>query len=195
VTSAYAHSVRAALSAKRDVWGRRLLAAPGGPSYERAQAVLAPLLYATGRGGKKLTDSGVYYLPFAFPFHVNGRRVFALHVAHGSQIVLRRAGGPSVTVDVGPDGDERYGSCLGRLGSATLADGYLPILDTTYTDSAGVRYEQESFVGRLYGSISLSFVHLHVDATAAAGDTTVPLVPSPGGLPPPRNPLPPHPPP
>jgi hypothetical protein len=182
VTSAYAHSVRAALSARRDVWGRRLLATPGGPSYERARNVLAPLLYAAGRGGKKLTDSGVYYLPFAFPFNVNGSRLYALHVADGSQIVLRRAGGPSVTVDVGPDGDERYGSCLGRLESATLADGYLPILDTAYTDAAGVRYEQESFVGRLYGTISLSFIHLHVDATNAAGDTTVRLVPSPGNL-------------
>ena len=182
VSSAYAHSVRAALSAKHDVWGRRLLAAPGGPSYEHARAALAPLLYATGRGGKKLTDSGVYYLPFAFPFNVNGSRLFALHVADGSQIVIRRAGGPSVTVDVGPDGNERYGSCLGRLGSSTLADGYLPILDTSYTDSAGVRYDQESFVGRLFGSISLSFVHLHVDATDAAADITVRLVPSPGGL-------------
>ncbi len=182
VSSAYAQSVRVALSGKRDVWGRRLLAAPGGPTYERARAVLAPLLYAAGRGGKKMTDSGVYYLPFAFPFNVNGGRLFALHVADGSQIVIRRAGGPSVTVDVGPDGDERYGSCLARLGSSTLADGYLPILDTSYTDSAGVRYEQESFVGRVYGSISLSFIHLHVDATDAAGDTTVRLVPSPGGL-------------
>jgi hypothetical protein len=182
VSAAYAHSVRAALLAKRDVWGRRLLAAPGGPSYERASAVLAPLLYATGRGGKKLTDSGVYYLPFAFPFNVNGSRLYALHVADGSQIVTRRAGGPSVSIDVGPDGHERYGSCLARLGSSTLADGYLPILDTTYTDAAGVSYQQESFVGRLYGTISLSFVHLHVDATDAAGDTTVRLVPSPGTL-------------
>ena len=182
VSSAYAHSVRAALFANRDVWGRRLLAAPGGPSYERARAVLAPLVYAAGRGGKNLTDSGVYYLPFAFPFNVNGGRLFALHVADGSQIVIRRAGGPSVTVDVGPDGDERYGSCLARLGSSTLADGYLPILDTSYTDAAGVRYQQESFVGRVYGTISLSFIHLHVDATDAAGDTTVRLVPSPAGL-------------
>ena len=111
-------------------------------------AILAPLLYAAGRGGKKLTDSGVYYLPFAFPFNVNGGRSFALHVADGSQIVIRRAGGPSVTVDVGPDGDERYGSCLARLGSLD-ARGRLPA-DSRHLvhRSAGVRYEQESFVGR-----------------------------------------------
>ena len=182
VTSDYAHSVRFALSSRRDVWGRRLLAAPGGPTYDRARAVLTPLLYAAGRGGAKLTASGVYYLPFAFPFNVNGERLFALHVADGSQIIVRRAGGPSVTVDVGPEGDERYGSCLARLGSATLAEGYLPILDTSYTDSAGVRYDQESFVGRVHGTLSLSFLHIHVDATQATGDSIVRLVPSPGYL-------------
>ena len=181
-SAAYARSVRAALSAHRDVWGRRLLQAPGGPTYEGARAVLAPLLYAAGRGGAKLTDSGVYYLPFAYPFNVNGGRLFALHVADGSEIIVRRVGGPSVTVGVGADGDERYGSCLERLGSAKLGDGYLPILDTTYTDAAGARYEQESFVGRMYGTISLSFVHVHVDASAATSDVAVKLSASPGGL-------------
>ena len=180
-TAAYARSVHAALAAHRDVWGRQLLLAPGGPTYDRAKAVLAPLLYATGRGGAKLTDSGVYYLPFAYPFNVNGGRLFALHVADGSEIIQRRVGGASVTVGVGPGGDERYGSCLERLGAATLADGYLPILDTTYTDAAGAQYAQESFVGRVFGTISLSFVHVHVDATAATQDVAVKLTALPGG--------------
>src|SRR5581483_134139 len=77
---------------------------------------------------------------------------------------------------------ERYGSCLRRLETATLADGYLPILDTSYTDVTGVHYEQESFVGRAYGTISLSYVHIHVDATDAGHDTVVRLVPTPGTL-------------
>ena len=181
-SQAYARGVRSALAGQRDVWGKRLLTAPGGPSYDRAKAMLAPLLYAVGPRGAKLTESGVYYLPFAYPFTVNGGRIFALHVADGSQIVTRRAGGPSVTVDVGPGGTERYGSCLERLGAAKLADGYLPILDTTYTDAAGVRYDQESFVGRAYGKISLSFVRLHVDATASSADADVRFVLSPGQL-------------
>ena len=182
VTPDYAHTVRAALFAHRDVLGRRLLAERGGPSYPRASSVLAPLFYAVGGEGRKLTASGAYYLPFAFPFNVTGSRLFALHVADGSQIIVRRVGGPSVTVYVGPDGGERYGSCLRRLEPATLADGYLPILDTSYTDAAGVGYDQESFVGRAYGKISLSYVHIHVDASAATHDTVVRLVPSPGTL-------------
>jgi hypothetical protein len=174
--------VHAVLSARRDVEGRRLLEAPGGPTYDRARAVLAPLLYAVGPRGKPLTESGVYYLPFAYPFNVSGGRVFALHVADGSEIINGTVGGPSVTIDVGPGGRERYGSCLARLGAAKLADGFLPILDTTYTDAAGVRYEQESFVGRAYGTISISYVHLLVDATAATSDAEVRFVLSPGAL-------------
>ena len=182
VTPEYAHAVRFAVSARRDVWGRRLLRAPGGPTYERARSFLAPLLYAVGPRGKKLTESGVYYLPFAYPFNVSGGRIFSLHVADGSEIINDRAGGPSVTIDVGPQGGERYGSCLARLGTPELADGFLPILDTTYTDSAGVHYEQESFVGRAYGTISLSFIHMHVDATASTSDTQVRFVFSPGSF-------------
>ena len=181
-TAAYAHKVRAALYARHDVLGRRLLAKPGGPSYDRVRDVLAPLFYAAGGGGRKLTESGAYYLPFAYPFNVNGARLFALHVADGSEIVARRVGGPSVTVYVGPNGKERYGSCLRRLDTATLANGYLPILDTSYTDVTGVKYQQESFVGRAFGTISLSYVHIHVDATSATRDTQVRLVPTPGTL-------------
>src|SRR5581483_3566172 len=181
-TAAYAHKVRAALYARHDVLGRRLLAKPGGPSYDRVRDVLAPLFYAAGGGGRKLTESGAYYLPFAYPFNVNGARLFALHVADGSEIVARRGGGPSVTVYVGPNGKERYGSCLRRLDTATLANGYLPILDTSYTDVTGVKYQQESFVGRAFGTISLSYVHIHVDATSATRDTQVRLVPTPGTL-------------
>ena len=182
VTPAYADAVRFALGAHRDVLGRRLLEAPGGPTYDRARSFLAPLLYAVGPRGRKLTESGVYYLPFAYPFNVNGGRVFALHVADGSEIIDGRVGGSNVTVDVGPGGDERYGSCLARVGAAKLADGFLPILDTSYTDASGVQYQQESFVGRAYGTISLSFVHLEVDASASTSDIHVRFVLSPGAF-------------
>src|SRR5262245_3719757 len=45
-TDAYAGTVRRAVSSRRDVWGEKLLAASGGPTYERARQFLAPLLYA-----------------------------------------------------------------------------------------------------------------------------------------------------
>jgi hypothetical protein len=163
---AYEHRVTAALHSGRDVWGERLLAAKDGPSFAAANRLLPPLLYAAGHGGTSLTASGVYYLPFTLPVSVGGARGFGLHVADGSQIIVRRSGGPSLTVNVGPRGDERYGSCLARLQTPRLADGYLPILQVAYRDRAGVHYREESFVGRLPGGSSLvSFVRV----TAVAG--------------------------
>src|SRR5262245_29125148 len=116
------------LSARRDVLGERLLAMRGGPSLAAAQHLLPPLLYAVGHGGKALTSSGVYYLPFTLPVSVGGPRGFGLHVADGSEILVRRVGGPHLDVGVGAGGRERYGSCLSRLQVPHLADGYLPVL-------------------------------------------------------------------
>jgi hypothetical protein len=175
----YVRSVRRALRAKRDFWGGRLLASPSGPTYEGVRRHLAPLLYAYSSSGRLLTKSGVYYLPFSFPFSPYGPQGFALHVADGSEIITRRAGGRSLGIYVGAVGRERYGSCLARLTPARLADGYLPILETSYVDARGVRYRQESFAGRVYGTTSLvSFVHLRVDARLSTGGSVVRLVPS-----------------
>jgi hypothetical protein len=165
---AYARGVGAATRSRTDVWGERLLAAPGGPTYGAATKLVAPLLYATRRGRRPLTLSHLYYLPFAYPTDVYAPATFALHVADGSQIVTRRVDGPSLTVFVGRTGRERYGSCLARTTLATLADGYLPIMETSYTDANGVHYTQESFAGRTAGARSIvSFIHLTVDATEA----------------------------
>jgi hypothetical protein len=153
---AYVASVNAALRSKRDLWGNRVLARPHGPTFPDVQGFLKPLLLVgrpAGKRGTRLTDSGVYYVPMGEP---GGRSFadagavepFALHVADGSQIVSRRANGRQATVLVGTDGAERYGSCLARLATPTLGDGYLPVLATRYSDAAGVQYVQESFVAR-----------------------------------------------
>src|SRR5581483_10835761 len=109
-----------------------------------------------------------------------GSTVFALHVADGSQIVTRYVGGPSLSVYVGA-GRELYGSCVSRLGAAHLAEGFLPILQTSYTDAYGARYTQESFVGRAYGAFGarsvISFVRLVVDTRRSSRGATVRLVP------------------
>jgi hypothetical protein len=171
---AYARGVGAATRSKRDVWGEKLLAARGGPTYAAAARLLAPLVYATQRGRRPLTRSGVYYLPLAYPTDVYAPATFALHVADGSQIITRRNDGPSLTIFVGRTGRERYGSCLARTTLATLADGYLPIVETAYTDADGVRYTQESFAGRIAGARSIvSFVHLTVDASEAKSGAVV----------------------
>jgi hypothetical protein len=178
----YRAEVRRALSAGRDVWGDELLARPGDPTYASAARFLHPLLFARGRKGRPLTSSGVYYLPFGQPLGDHGAVSVALHVADGSQILAGRSG-RSLTVLVGPHGRERYGSCLARLTPARLADGYLPVLETAYEDADGVRYRQESFAARVYGTTSLvSFVRIAVDASDSAAGALVRVAPSVRGL-------------
>lgn len=162
----YTRRVRRALGARNDLWGKRLLAAPGGPSYERAQRFLQPLLLARKQNGRPLTDSGVHYAHFSQPESARGATSVALHVADGSQVISRRAHGRALTIAVGAGGRERYGACLRRLRGPTLADGYLPILQTSYVDQHGVRYEQESFAAHVPETRSLvSLVKLTADAT------------------------------
>ena len=164
-TSAYEGSVRAATNSGRDVWGDELLAARNGPTFAAANRFLAPLLYATQRGRRPLTSSGVYYLAFSYPRYEDSGIAYGLHVADGSEIITRRVGGPHLTILVG---GERYGSCLERLQPAKRAEGWLPILQTGYTDAGGVRYHQESFVGHVANARSIvSFVQLTVDTTRA----------------------------
>jgi hypothetical protein len=176
LSPAYAGRVHRALGAKQDVWGNALIARPNGPTYGAVRQLLKPLLFARSKT-KALTASGVYYLPFAQPLGVRGAHMVALHVADGSEILSQTAKGPSVKVFVGPDGHERYGSCLSRLGTATLADGFLPILESRYVDAAGTRYRQESFSVRGLGTGDLvSFVRLTAEADADRG-AVVQLVP------------------
>jgi hypothetical protein len=180
---AYVDGVRSALAQGQDAWGNALLAAPGGPSYDGVRALLHPLLMVGKPAGlkpRRLTDSGVYYLAFGQPRDDDGAGVVQLHVADGSQIVSRRVDGSKLTVFVGTRGKERYGSCLSRLETPRLAQGYLPILDTAYTDAHGTRYRQESFAARIPQTRSLvSFVRLSVDPSGTRGEIArVRLTPS-----------------
>ena len=167
-SGAYTKATLVALRASTDLWGNRLLESPAGPTYAAARRYLRPLLYARGPGGAPLTASGVYYLPFAQPDGARGAGSVALHVADGSQIVSQRIGGRALTISVGGSGNERFGSCLARLGAPALAGGYLPILQTTYVDASGARYGQESFATRtpLTGPL-VSYVRIAVDARRA----------------------------
>lgn len=170
-STAYAARVAGALRSGRDVWGEQLLAQRNGPTVATARSFLRPLLWARGPRGTRLTATGVYYLPFAEP-DVRGAKAVALHVADGSQIISRRAGGPSLGVFVGSAGGERFGSCRARAGTPGLAEGWLPILETRYADAAGARYRQESFAGRA-GSRLVSFIRVSVDARRARSAVTV----------------------
>jgi hypothetical protein len=165
--AAYSDGVNDTLAAHQDVWGNELLRSPDGPTYAGVRRYLHPLMLVGRPAGlrpSRLTDSGVYYLPFGIPNGPSGAGTVQLHVADGSQIVSRLASGSRLSLDVGASGHERYGSCLARLALPHLRGGYLPILETSYVDSDGVRYRQESFATRLPRVRALvSFIRLHVD--------------------------------
>src|SRR5215210_1550856 len=179
----YADGVYAALREHRDVWGEELLHSPRGPTYEGVRQRLHPLLLVgkpAGLGPARLTDSGVYYLPFGQPKGPAGASAVQLHVADGGQIASERVNGPRLTVSVGKGGSERYGSCLSRLAPPQLAEGYLPILQTSYVDADGVRYRQESFAARIPQTSALvSFVRLSADPRGTrVGNASMRFTPS-----------------
>lgn len=162
---AYTARIARTLRSGADVWGQRLLAAP---SYAAARRNLEPLLYAHTSGGRTLTESGVYYLPFAQPLGAQGAGSVELHVADGGEILAGRADGARVRTGVGAGGRERYGSCLQRLSPARLDGGWLPILETSYRDAGGVTYRQESFAARS-GSGLASYIRVAADARGRPG--------------------------
>jgi len=169
----YLNGLLQTLPLKRDTWGDQLLAAPGGPTYDAVRAKLHPLFLVGRPAGlrpKRLTDSGVYYLAFGVPAGAGGAGRAQLHVADGSQVVSQVADGRRLTVSVGTKGNERYGSCLSRLATPSLAQGYQPVLETSYTDAKGIRYQQESFAARIPQTKALvSFIGLSVDPASAPG--------------------------
>ena len=175
--------VRQATEAEQDLWGSALLRRAGGPSYRAAHTLLAPLLLAARPPeASPLTDSGVYYLAFGQPDSVGGRGPIALHVADGSAIISDRSDGPKLELDVGSDGQERFGSCLARLSTPQLYNGYYPILETKYVDGNGVRLRQESFVAGLPETDSLaSFVRVSVDLPKGAAPEKIRFTPSDSG--------------
>jgi hypothetical protein len=178
---AYVERVDRVLRAKQDVWGNELLASGEGPTYDGVRRRLTPLVLAGAPGRTAATESGVHYLALGRPDGSGGADTVALHVADGSQIVSGHIDGPRLTVSVGDRGGERYGSCLARLSESRLADGRLPILDTAYTDSVGVRYRQESFAARTPEARRLvSFVEIDADARAATAPADLRLAPSRG---------------
>ncbi len=174
----YGASVKRALKAGKDIWGNRLLRSRSGPTYAGAARHLRPLLLAARSRRRYLTESGIYYIPFGWPTQFGAHNV-ALHVADGGRIFANRTRGRNLTITVGRSAGERYGSCLSRLATPQLADGYLPILQTRYVDGRGVRYSEESFtaVPRETGRLS-SFVRVTADTTAAHDSARIRFTPS-----------------
>src|SRR5918996_2972912 len=112
LSSRYVKRVSRALRSRRDSWGRRLLAAPNGPTYEHARRFLTPLFIARKRNGRLLTDSGAHYTHFSQPPNTRGATSVGLHVADGSQIISRRAHRREMLPGGGGPGREREGADL-----------------------------------------------------------------------------------
>ncbi len=184
-TEAYKNRVRDMLNSPTDLWGEHLMAQPEGPTYEAIEGLLHPLLFV----GRKpcehgwLTDSSIYYLPFGLMDHDLGGKAFALHVADGSQIISDHFEGRKCTLFVGPEGNERYGSCLENLDGPRLASGFLPILQNSYVDASGLTYQQESFATRIIGIDSLvSMVRLQIGPSVLAGAVKIVIDPADSNL-------------
>jgi hypothetical protein len=163
----YADNVTFALQQGIDLWGETLLTAPNGPTLENVQ----PLLPPANLGSTYVTQSGWYYLPFTDkvpePATWIQQRDFALHVADGSQITAQwcwadfPANRQFVNFFVTPE--EGYGSAPDRLDPPALWGDYLPVLSNSYTDAAGIRWDQESFAARVPETTALvSFVRFTV---------------------------------
>lgn len=191
IDAAYEASVRDALARGEDVWAEELIAIEGGPTYENLEHLLRPLMHTD------LTESTVYYLPLTFPLDGN---MYALHVADGSAIYSE--GSPHWTENlanqpvrgkhphlsygfwVGSDGQERFGSALGRLEEPALAEGFLPILRNVYEDAQGVTYTKESFAARAPDRKSVvSYVEIVADAGGTGATRAVLRMSLSGGSP------------
>jgi hypothetical protein len=172
VAPPYFRAVDQALRARRDVWGEALLRAREGPTYARVKRYLKPLLLARASNEQPLTESGVHYVAFTNSGS-EGATSVALHVADGSEIMSDRVTGAKLTIGVGRDGRETFGSCLSRLALPRLGMGYLPILETRYVDSVGVRYRQQSFAARMAQFGFASLVRIEADAVRARRDAVL----------------------
>ena len=170
LSDTYKSNVEQALASEPDLMGNQALAAPGGPTYDNVKNDLTPLMYALApkAWGSYLDDSGVYYIPFGQPSGPVDRGSIALHVADGSQIISDKSGNRSMRIFVGTAGAERYGECIADLAQPALHEGYLPVLDTNYTDYDGIRYQQESFATDIPGS---DIIASYVKLSASAGDS------------------------
>ncbi len=126
-------------ASREDVWAEAAVRQPGGPSYEFFKDLLPPLRYVN-------TDFRHYPIVLGAP----GAAVKARWVSNGSAVNARankkpmwREVGFPVSFRVGAKA-EPFGDDLPRLDGPRYADGYLPIVRSTYA-TRKTRYEHEAF--------------------------------------------------
>ena len=166
----YEEALNEALRSNPDFFGEQVLARPEGPTLDNVKDYLLPLKLV----GTRLTESGVYYIPFGRPTALSGFGPAALHVGDGSQIISQVSHGAKTTVFVGETGQERYGLAEARLAQEYLEGGYYPVLVNEYTDVSGVKYTQESFADYVQETTELvSFMKMTVHRNERQGTVKV----------------------
>lgn len=142
----YEERINDLLSNKKDIIGESLILS-GGANYKNIQGYLRPLYYSAGR--KIGAEQGVHNVLYA---EENGIRPFFVAIADGSRIAMNLYDNPNdITIKVGENGDDVYGTDLNRLQGPFLAGDYYPILKTYYRSKNGVEYSQESFASHVNG--------------------------------------------
>jgi hypothetical protein len=137
--SPFKQSSKDVLDTNVDVWGEAALKQPGGPTYEFFRDLLPPLRYVDA-------NFRVYPITLSAP----GNPTKARFVGNGSAInaLARQRNwvnetGKPVTFMVG-DKRDVFGSDAAHLDGPKYTEGYLPIVQLTYT-SDGATYAQEAF--------------------------------------------------
>lgn len=134
----YSRRLNAALEEGRDVWGEALIAG-GGASYENMKDMLRPLFFSTGH---VYTERGVHNLLFG---RSGGDAPYVVPLADGSRIAANVYQSQDYLEWRVGASDEVFGADRARLDGPRLDQGWLPVLQTGYTDQAGNQYAQESF--------------------------------------------------
>ena len=154
-------------ASKVDVWGEAAIGHPDGPSYELFKDLLPPLRYVN-------TAFRHYPLVLSAP----QAAVKARWISNGSGINLRadkppmwRENGIPVSFHVGEQ-SELFGNKLARLRGPTYLEGYLPIVQVSYSH-AGSGYEQEAFAPitepfSLHGTVLSRFISRSETGTITA---------------------------
>jgi hypothetical protein len=139
ICTALGESPQEVIQAKRDVWGEAALREPGGPSYEFFAKLLPPLRYVDAPyryypivlsapravvKGKVLSTGGIIN-PLGRRYEWAGEAGIPWHV-----MVTRKLAA--------------FGSDLKKLDGPYYADGYLPIVQTSYDTEDG-QYREECF--------------------------------------------------
>src|SRR5437762_822950 len=132
-------SVRDMMVANRDVWGEASLKQPGGPSYQFFADILPPLRYVDANFRR-------YPIVLSAPSNKTKARL----VSDGSSVNARARSltwsheqGTPAYFFMG-DKREPFGDDLAHLQGPKFVDGYLPIVQMTYSTQGSV-WEQETF--------------------------------------------------